>query len=351
MCHATPVAEMVNPFCLWVCGHQISLTDMEREEIGFPGWEERVKLCVENPLECANFFEIVVESFHEVFLGFDKANGGVQMLDEQGRPKGFFGPAYAHANSVEQNTRDMHHLHGGFFSHILQLQDLEDIMRDAHRRVLAWMSSLATACLPYVLQKLGGDAGSLPDSADIDPYRILEDSMEHDIGGGIDNLYSAGPSEHDFEQAGAGVSEKEGIHIAGLSEMPSECCDTYKEDVGLRVLDDRCDNKSLLYELFDKLETEVNAYEQAPDKSEGSTADKRLRSKMREIHTWVACQRSTVFHKHTARCRKRGCKGDDTDCNSGFGPIPSRVLRATWDERQKAFGTPRNMPKMVWRDV
>ena len=101
-------AEMVNPFCLWMCGHKVTLTEMEREDIGFPGWEERVKLCVDNPVECANFFKIVVECFHEVFMGFTKANGGVQMLNENGRPKGFFGPILAHANSVRGAERPGH---------------------------------------------------------------------------------------------------------------------------------------------------------------------------------------------------------------------------------------------------
>ena len=334
-------AEMVNPFCLWVCGQRVTLSDMEREDIGFPGWEERVKMCVDNPVECADFFRIVVECFHEVFLGFKTANGAAQMLDDNARPKGFFGPIFAHSNSVEQNGRDMNHLHGSFVPKILKLHDLQDMLRDGQRRALTWMASLATACLPFVLRGLceGDDEGQPSSSPAVDPYALLEDNT---VGWRMEDLYKAKPPEHPED-----TLPEPGVHIAGLANMPRECCETYPEDEGLRRLDADCDSKSLLYRLYDEVDNAVREYDSAEDKSDDGAADEKLRGEINRLHTWVACQRSTVFHKHTATCKKNGCKGDDTDCCRGFGPAAARVLHAKYDEESKSFHTPRNMPKMV----
>ena len=334
-------AEMVNPFSLWICGHEVTLSEMEREDIGFPGWEERVKMCVDNPKACGNFFEIVVDCFHEIFLGFTKANGGVQMLDDNGRPKGFFGPIYAHANSVEQNGRDMNHLHGSFIPQILKLHDFEEMMKDGQKRVLSWMGSLATACLPYEIQRLGeGGEGQAPIDVDVDAYELLEESAGYVS---MEDVYKAKHSAH----SEGDPSPTAGVHIAGLANMPRECRETYPEDEGLRRLDTECDSESLLYRLYDEVDNAVREYESAEDKSDGGAADEKLCREINRLHTWVACQRSTVFHKHTATCKKNGCKGDDTDCCRGFGPTAERVLHAKYDGESQSFHTPRNMPKMV----
>ena len=226
-----------------------------------------------------------------------------------------------HANSVEQNGRDMNHLHGSFIPQILKLHDFEEVMKDGQKRVLSWMGSLATACLPYEIQRLGeGGEGQSPIDVDVDSYELLEESAGHVS---MEDVYKA---KHPAHTEGD-PSPTTGVHIAGLANMPRECRETYPEDEGLRRLDTECDSESLLYRLYDEVDNAVREYESAEDKSDGGAANEKLCMGINRLHTWVACQRSTVFHKHTATCKKNGCKGDDIDCCRGFGPTAERVCK------------------------
>lgn len=156
------MSDIHSSICIEACGHTF-VFDGRGYPANLPGFDERWRLVTKNPLMCAQYAHVYLNSFLEHILGFPQ--GAI----EQDPTKGVFGSILWYNFKVENNKRLALHWHGCVTQREFQPHRLLDILRSDRMRVLMYTLMEAIQC-----QVLPGDYLSCVVCTDTETGRCAE---------------------------------------------------------------------------------------------------------------------------------------------------------------------------------
>ena len=157
--------ETRNPFCWHLCNGNFILhrypNPGEMKPV-MPDDFEMIKLVRANPVAQALFFRTILETFRNIACGFSSPNEYSQDVDDNGKPKGFFGPLDFVALKAEESGRMAQHVHGLICSRFFKLHNIIELMEKGSELVMNWMGSVATSVMgPHLVSRSEDNSGPL----------------------------------------------------------------------------------------------------------------------------------------------------------------------------------------------